>query len=150
MGLAATKQVTLDKKKAKAEKTADGTRYLFSVAAKDLVDAPADWSKLRMALAARWTGGPGGTDRLRERFLHADGGAPHAPLASSPQSWRTLDLSEYEHLVSDRKAHIAINFEQPMDGKATVVIEDLEGRRIRNLLWRRAKGSADAALGSHG
>lgn len=146
VGLAATRHVTLDEQKAKADKTPNGTRYLFTVAAKDLADAPADWAKLRMALAARWTGGPGGADRLRERFLHADGGAPHAALASSPQGWRTLDLNEYEHLVADRKARIVINYEQPMDGKATVVIEDLQGRRIRNLLSGATRGKGPQTL----
>jgi len=146
LGLAAAKQVALDERKARVEKTPDGTRYHFSVTAMDLVDGPDDWTKLRMALAVRWTGGPGGADRLRERFLHADAGAPHAGLASDPAAWCTLDLKEYENLVADRKARIAIDFEQPMDGKATVAIDDLQGRRIRNLLSGAARGKGPQTL----
>ncbi|MCX7935482.1 MAG: hypothetical protein N3A66_09520, partial [Planctomycetota bacterium] len=118
------------------------TRYLFRIAARELIDAPGDWAKLRLGLAVRWPGGPGGADRLRERFWHADRRAPHAGLAENPTAWRALDLSEYESLIADRKARILIAFEQPMEGKATVVIEDAAGRRIRNLLSGapRAKG----------
>jgi len=142
LGLAATKHVVLDGKKAKVEKRSGRARYVFNVPAKDLIGIAADWTGLRMGLAVRWSGGPGGTDRLRERFLHCDHGAPHAALASRPQDWQALDLKEYEHLVADRKARITIAFEQPMDGKATVVIEDRQGARIRNLLsgTPRAKG----------
>ncbi|MBE3135413.1 MAG: hypothetical protein IMZ55_18255, partial [Acidobacteria bacterium] len=51
-----------------------------------------------------------------------------------PEAWAPFDLKEYAALVADRKRRILIEFTQPMDGKATVVVEDEGGHRIRNLV----------------
>jgi hypothetical protein len=133
----------LDEQKAAVEKAAGCARFVFAVPAKELVETPEDWRRLRLGLAVRWTGGANGEDRQRERFLHVDHGAPHTGLSPRPEDWDALDLDEYAHLVTDRKARIVIPFTQPMDGKATVVIEDAQGRRVRNLLSGapRAKGA---------
>jgi hypothetical protein len=138
LGVAAAKKVLLSGGKAKRARVQGGARFSFAVPATALVEAPADWKKLRMALAVRWAGGPAGADRLRERFRHTDLRAPHAELSSDPGDWEMLDPAEYETLVADRKKRIAVELEPPPMkggvGKVTVVIEDGEGRRVRNLV----------------
>jgi hypothetical protein len=143
-GFSAARKVVLDEQKAAVEKAAGLARFVFTVPAKELAETPEDWRKLRLGLAVRWTGGANGEDRQRERFSHVDRGAPHAGLSPRPEDWDALDLDEYAHLVADRKARIVIPFTQPMDGKATVVIEEPRARRrVRNLLSGapRAKGA---------
>ncbi len=107
-----------------------------------LVNSDADWKKLRLALRVSWPDGNGGFFQ-RERFFCTDGRAPHADLPAS-EFWLPLDLDEHARIVADRKARISFDFAQPMDGKATIVVEDEAGKRIRNLV-----SGADFAKGRH-
>ena len=142
VGLAAGRKVVRTGEKAEVVQREGGARYSFMVGERELAAVEADWAKLRLGIAVAWKGGPGGQDRQRERFRHA-GGAPHGGLSPSPEDWLPLDLAEHAALVADRKRRIALDFAQPMDGKATVVIEDETGRRVRNLVASKplAKGS---------
>jgi len=106
----------------------------FRVPASDLVETLDDWKKLRVAFDVEWAGGPAGEARLKQRFLHLPGGASHAGLASDPAEWQPLDLLEWEKQLDDRRQEIHFSFEQPVDGKATLVIEDAQGNRVRNLI----------------
>ena len=45
-----------------------------------------------------------------------------------------LDISEYARTVADTRSRIVIPFTQPVNGKATIVIEDAQGHRVRNLI----------------
>jgi hypothetical protein len=144
LGLAAAAKLILADKDAQVRRQDAAARYTFTVPAARLVKADDDWRKLRMALAVRWSGGAAGQNRQRERFRHLDGASPHAGLSPSPDDWAPLDLEDHESAVADRKDRIALPFSQPMDGKATVVIEDAAGRRVRNLL-----AGAAAAKGPH-
>jgi hypothetical protein len=139
---------------AQVRRGAAGTVYSFAVPEGTLVKAPDDWRRLRLAMAVRWAGlprrspaepgGPGGADRLRERFRCLDAVAPHEGLPPRPEDWMPLDVEDYASATADRKDRIAVSFDQPMDGKATVVIEDAAGRRVRNLL-----AGAATAKGPH-
>jgi DNA-binding beta-propeller fold protein YncE len=134
VGLAAAKAVVLNKGTAPVH-VRDGTaRYVFAVPAASLVAGEADWARLRMGIAVAWSGGPLGNDRQRERFRHLDALPAHAGLSASPADWAPLDLAEYAAAVADRKRRITFDLDQPMDGKATVVIEDADGGRVRNLI----------------
>ncbi len=114
-----------------SEKLADRkARFTFSTP----IRRSADLSGLRLAWTVRWSGGAMGKDRLRMRFDHLDSEAPHAPMAKDPKLWRPVDMDEYEAIVADRRDRIAVDINQPVDGKATVVIEDSAGDRIRNLV----------------
>lgn len=142
IGLAAAKTITLGTKDARVG-VQDGTaRYTFTIPDASLVAADADWARLRVGVAVAWKGGPLGQDRQRERFRHTDGRPAHAGLSPSPADWQPLDLAEYAALVADRKRRLVVDLDQPMDGKATVVIDDAAGNRVRNLLAGRpiAKG----------
>ena len=134
LGLAAAKKILLSGEQAKQQSTRGKARLSFAVPAAGLVGTENDWKKLRMALAVSWSGGPAGSDRLRERFGHTDGRAPHAGLSPDPADWAPLDPDEYGTLVADRKKRIVIRLSQPMEGKATVVVENEGGERIRNLI----------------
>ncbi|MBI5834249.1 MAG: hypothetical protein HZB16_18290 [Armatimonadetes bacterium] len=146
LALAAAKPVRLTSDGARSAATAEGRRFAFAVPAGQLVGAPADWGQLRLALAVRWLG-TGGAEVQRERFRCLDGRAPHAPLPDEPALWAPLSLVEYERLAADRRQALAVRFTQPFDGKATLVIEDSAGRRVRNLVSGEttAKGAQSAA-----
>jgi len=131
VGLASPQAVRLADADAVVTRQAHAARAVFSI---PLAGLGADLRQLRFGFAVSWAGGPDGSDRQRERFLHA-GGAPHDGVSADPSDWLPFDLSEYDAAVKDRHNRIAIAIHQPLDGKATVVIEDqATGRRIRNLI----------------
>lgn len=90
-----------------------------------------DWSDLRFAAAVTFS-------EQRERFGFLDYRAIHAPFNPDPSSWALFDLDSYRENVNTRRQEIRLTFEQPAEGKATVVIEDEAGRRVRNLVSGRA------------
>ncbi len=93
-----------------------------------------DWSNLRLAAALAW---PKNTDR-HERLAHLDHRAIHRPFSENTADWAPFDLANYRQLVAERKQQIWIEFQQPVDGKATIVIEGQDGTRIRNLVSGRS------------
>ncbi len=133
VGLAADKVVILSEKDAKSKTSGNTTVFEFLVPEKNLISGKLSWDKLRMAIAVTWPGGPFGEPRQREIFLQTAGRATHAGLSPSPQDWQPVNLQEFERTMADRHLQIAFDFAQPMDGKATIVIEDEQGRRVRNL-----------------
>jgi len=141
LGVAAGKSVTLD---AVPEKTAGAIRrFTASIPAASLVANDAEWQRLRIALAATWNGGPDQQPRLSERFRHL-GGAAHRGLATDASAWQPFDLNENATQVADRRNRIVVAIDQPLDGRASVVIESPDGKRLRNLV-----GGIDVAKGRH-
>lgn len=134
VGISAGKALILHSNQAQVIRKGEITRYAFVIPAAALVTTPADWERTRLAISVAWPGGPFGMDRQRERFLHCDGGATSAPLSVNPADWAPLDLKERAAAVFSLKKRIFVDFEQPIDGKVTIVIEDAQGRRIRNLV----------------
>lgn len=90
-----------------------------------------DWSKLRLAAAITVPG-------QQERFGFTDARAIHAPFAADASVWSVFDVESYREIVNARRQEICIAFEQPVDGKATLVIENEKGERVRNLVSGRA------------
>ena len=86
-----------------------------------------DLNDLRIAIGLRG-------ENLQERIGFSDGKAIHAPFDEDPLTWASFDLTSYQETVAERNLEIRIDFDQPLDGKATIVIEDPDGRRIRNLV----------------
>lgn len=95
---------------------------------------PGDWAKLRLAAAIRFP-------EQRERFGFTDGRAIHAPFAADASAWAPFDLESHREIVNARRQEIRIPFDQPADGKATLVIENEAGGRVRNLVSGRAFGA---------
>jgi outer membrane protein assembly factor BamB len=77
-------------------------------------------------------------DGQRERFGFNDHRPIHAPFNDAPASWAEFDLASYREAETARQQEIRLSFEQPREGKATVVIENEQGERIRNLVSGRA------------
>jgi hypothetical protein len=114
---------------------ADGiVRFVFRIPAERPGDGDRGWAKLRLAFAVEWAGGPFGQPRQREAFLQSKTRATHAGLSSSPADWQSLNLSEFSRVADDRRLSIGFTFTQPCDGKATIVVEDVQGKRARNLV----------------
>jgi hypothetical protein len=134
LGVSATKTRVLGPKQA-ARKGSDG-RWLaaFTIPSAQVAAPEADWAGLRIAVGAEFAGGPYGQPFYRARYRHRDGRALHAPFSHNPQDWLPFDLAAYAQRVADRGARTEIAFDQPLDGKATIVIEDADGRRVRNLI----------------
>lgn len=80
----------------------------------------------------------------QERFGFLDHKPIHAAFNPDPASWALFDLESYKEKVTTRRQEIRLTFKQPVEGKATLVIEDEAGRRVRNLVSGRS-----FAAGSH-
>jgi hypothetical protein len=137
VGLSASRKVVLTERDAAAERARGAVLLRFVVPEATLVAKADDWKRLRLAFAVAWGGGPLGQDRQRERFRHSDRRAPHAGLSPNDADWLPLDLEEYELARADRRNRLWIDLKQPAAGKASVVIEDEAGRRVRNLVSGR-------------
>jgi|GEM_PF-378658 len=92
---------------------------------------PGDWSTLRLAARVK-------LPHEEERFGFVDHRAIHSPFSDNVADWAPFDLENYRELVEARRQEIRITFDQPVDGKATIVIEDESGHRVRNLVSGRA------------
>ena len=90
-----------------------------------------DWSSVRLAAAVTFP-------EQRERFGFLDNRAIHAPFYANPTAWAPFDLENYRELVDARRQEIRITFDQPSDGKATLVIENEAGQRVCNLVAGRS------------
>ncbi|HEX3132533.1 MAG TPA: FlgD immunoglobulin-like domain containing protein, partial [Planctomycetota bacterium] len=132
VGVAGTAPVILASEQATVERGPQLTRFTWSVPLATL--KPDAESHLHLGIAVRWSGGPNGSEWRRERYLHTDGREPSAVLSSRPQDWTTLDLHELEQRRTDLTNRLVIDLKQPMDGRYSVVIEDLSGARVRNLV----------------
>ncbi|MET0261680.1 MAG: FlgD immunoglobulin-like domain containing protein [Rariglobus sp.] len=132
------RDVRLDASRAEVERGEGRARFRFRIPVVDLTASAEALTGLRVAFAVEWADGSGGQARQRERFLHTTRGATHGGLSANIADWQPLDLVEFERTSADRAREIRIDFNQPLDGKATVVIEDASGKRIRNLVSGRS------------
>lgn len=90
-----------------------------------------DWSELRLAVFVR-------RSDQQERFGFLGHLPIHASFSTDPNDWAPFDLQNYREVVAERKEQIRIEFEQPVDGKASLVIENEAGERVRNLVSGRS------------
>ena len=134
VGVAAGQPLLLKGDPAKAEGKDGRARYQFSTPFPKADRAGKEADQVRMAFCVEWEGDLPGKPRLRNRFLHVGPGAVHRKLSTDPADWETLSLSDQARIFEERRQEIAFPFPQPLDGKATLVIEDANGKRIRNLI----------------
>ncbi len=109
-------------------------RVAFAIPAASLAASDAEWARLRLAATATFPGTIDGQPLYRVRYRHQDGRALHDELAKDPQAWQPFDLNAYRLRVADRRARVALAFDQPLNGKATIAIDNAQGRRVRNLV----------------
>ncbi|MFH1500067.1 MAG: FlgD immunoglobulin-like domain containing protein [Verrucomicrobiota bacterium] len=136
LGVAGTNPTILTEKDAAVE-TRDGiTRHRFGVRWEQLGKTATreNPGPIRLAFSVEWMGGPAGGVLQRETFAQNPLRATHAGLSPNPADWQTMDLVEFERNAADRRERITFSFTQPVDGKASVVIEDVAGRRVSNLV----------------
>lgn len=86
--------------------------------------------KLRYALEVTWFN-TNGSVRQREVF-HAPSAANE--LSTNSLSWGRFDFQAYRMRIEENRRKIRIPVEQPLDGRLTVVIENAQGLRIRNVI----------------
>ncbi|MGE9290522.1 MAG: FlgD immunoglobulin-like domain containing protein, partial [Puniceicoccales bacterium] len=108
--------------------------FAFSFPEREIMAGPQGYDKLRMAFEVVWTDPILGQMRLKQRFRNLNPASAHAGLSPNPMNWKRIDLNEWERESLDRALTIAFEFEQPMAGVATIVIEDENGERVRNLV----------------
>ncbi|OGV36091.1 MAG: hypothetical protein A2X48_17665 [Lentisphaerae bacterium GWF2_49_21] len=103
--------------------------YVFTIPGKS-----AYMEKLNMSFSAEWAGGPYGKALRLEHYMVDDTSATHDPLPENKMSWQLVDFKEYRQKIEDARNVIRFEYEQPFEGKSTVVINDSNGDRIRNLI----------------
>jgi len=141
--VAAAMQASRMLKGEKPSRDRDSFHYRFRFARADLKPADQGWSGLRVAFRVVWPQGGSLPPRLVERYRDEGPGAPFDPLSADYRQWKTLDLASYMAEVAARRDGLAIDFEQPQNGRASIVIDDQHGQRVRNLV-----SGADFARGS--
>ena len=92
---------------------------------------------LKLWLLVRWLQ-PNGRARHEEAILSPALGA-NRPTA--PDGMETFDLEAFVRESEADASRIRIPVVMPRDGKATVVIDDADGRRVRNLVSARPLGA---------
>lgn len=134
LGAAAVSQQILTSKGPVRGAAAGRFRFAFLFPGTTLAKSDAEWAKLRFAASATFPGTINGQPLYRVRYRHQDGRALHDELSKNPQDWQAFDLNAYRLRASDRRARVALTFDQPLNGKATIAIDDANGRRVRNLI----------------
>ncbi|MHC2069782.1 FlgD immunoglobulin-like domain containing protein [Bremerella sp. T1] len=130
LGLAGANSIILDSKSA----LISDAGFEFQVPASSLVESEADWDSFRWAAILSWEG----NRNRRERLSQNDARAAFHSISKDPTNWQVFSLPEYERRVSEQKNEIWVEFQQPIDGKVSLVIEDAQGTRIRNLVSGKA------------
>lgn len=146
IALVADKTLRLSEKEAKVSSGKDSARFRFRIPAASMVAKAEDWKKLRLAFDVQWPGANSDVPRLRQRFLHTNPAAAHSGLSSNPADWTPIDLDEMEREAADRALQIQIHFDQPVDGKASIVIDNDQGVRVRNLVSALSLGKGTHRL----
>ena len=111
--------------------SADGMHYsVFSVPL-EMINAKREFS---MAFSAVWPGGPEGKALRIERYMDSANTGLYGGISADPSLWRLINVEQYNQAIDDARALVHIKLSQPMNGKLTLVIEDKDGNRVRNLL----------------
>jgi len=143
LAVASQKSVRLDSAKARAIPKEDTIRYVFTIDRRALLDAPIGWGDLRFATRVSWIDPQLPVPRLIQRFRDSGIGAAFDPISADSNQWELLDLGAYIAGANARKNQIAIEFAQPVNGRASIVVDSAAGSRVRNLV-----NGADFAAGT--
>lgn len=116
--------------------------YALRVPWKD-VGEPKPPAAIRIAVRATWTRPDSQTPLRAERYLDRASRAPFVALGETDSAaWEHIEAAAYRQRIEDARNTIAIELEQPMDGRLTIIVEDGAGNRVRNLVT-----GADALAG---
>lgn len=128
LGFSNGKLLTLTNKDARSFKKGNFHYFVFKIPG-----SSSKTDRFNLAFASDWTGGPYGKPLRKEHYMVDNSSAPHDPIGANPKSWGLVNLAEYRQKLKDLENVIKIEFDQKFGGKATVVIDDVKGNRIRNL-----------------
>lgn len=134
-GFSADKTLTVDKTHAKISRSGNLWIYDFSISKKQLGSTPT-LDHFRWAFVASWVN-PAGEVIQQENFLMVPGTPVFAGLGKDANRWQPFSLTDHATLVASLKAQIHVQWDQPTDGVASVVVENADGVRVRNLVSGR-------------
>ena len=132
LGVASSSTVILDDKNAQVTPASGGWAYTFSLPSASL-GADAGKVSFRLAFLVDWVG-PEGQSVQRQNFFVPSTWSPYRDIGADSSAWNVFSMSDFLAAQARHSQRIGLTFEQPMNGKASVVIEDSSGRRVRNLV----------------
>lgn len=136
IGVAYAKKFMLTSADAKPEKADGRFVFRFPIDTARLAKAGEDLAGLRWAFDVAWLN-PAGEVVQRENFFVPSSWPAFRPIGDNPADWAEFSLAEHEKLSANLRQQLRVSWNQPFDGKASVVIEDGSGRRVRNLVSGR-------------
>lgn len=131
LGVAGRQVAVLDQSRAKVERSGDDWVYTFGFPSVTFED-PAR-AGFRWALLVEWVDA-GGRSLQRQNYFTPSNWTPYRDIGREPADWTLFSLADYRAEQRRRAQTIAFTVDQPMDGKLSVVIDDADGRRVRNLV----------------
>ena len=131
LGINAGQSKTISSANAQSETNEENILYTFTLNKSEIGDFS---QKFKMGIEVVWHSKDLGIDLRKERYMHINPAAAHSGLSKDSNNWATVVQADYKQLVTDKMNEINIDLKQPLNGKMTVVIEDQDGRRIRNLI----------------
>lgn len=134
LGLAAKDHVRLNQDQAKVAETSHQIVYSFTVPVSQLVSQESDWRQFAFGLAVTQVTTGSRPSRSVARFHHQDHRAVFNPMSKNPADWAPFDMQAYQTELTQQHSLITIDFEQTVDGKASIVIQDANGKPVRNLV----------------
>ena len=119
----------------------DMHHFTFAVPLK-MINAKREFS---MSFSVSWPGGPEGKPLRIERYMDTATTGLYDGISDDPALWRLVNIDQYNQAVDDARSLVHIQLNQPLNGKLTLVIEDKNGNRIRNLLGGEARSAGELA-----
>jgi hypothetical protein len=119
---------------ASAQAQRDGEDWIFTLPLEFDLDQTERW---RWAMEVSWPN-QAGAQAVRQNFFVPSEWAAFRPLGNDPAEWDSFSLNDYRTQQTLKNQQLKITFEQPIEGKASIVIEDAKGHRVRNLVMGRA------------
>ncbi len=143
LGISARQTAVLDQSRAKVEKR--GATWLHTFTLPEVrFDSPED-ARFRRALSVEWVDARGRSVQ-RQNFFTPPTWAPHRGIGRDASAWGVFSLTEHQAAQARLAKRIAFTLHQPIDGKASVVIENRDGRRVRNLVSGQAYAAGEHEL----
>lgn len=137
LGLAsAGSEIRLSEKDARRSSSPKGTTlFSFAVPLRKLHHEAGKPEDLRLGLSVEWsaTATSATPIRQRETFMIAGGRAPHEGLGPA-ENWQRISLEDFAARVAEHQNEASFTLNQADEGRTTVVIDDAQGRRVRNLI----------------
>lgn len=131
LGLAAGKHLVLEGSATPPRNEKGWAQYDFFVTYPQLGGEALD--ALRLAFEVEWLNSEAQLAQ-REHFFMSKSLPAYFALGTNPAHWEPFDLAGFEKKALTVAKTIRVSWQQPVAGTASVVIDDLSGKRLRNLV----------------